>query len=153
MRPKVNPFSVLITGKFDMDRLVGVKAFEFYARKSSCPLHEDHFGGDVLACFGAAPDADVAGTNIADRRRIAPHRAGDDPLVDVVVTPPAAEQIYVTKKVEDEGLGRVFVDIFGGADLLDAGLVHHHHPVGHFQEVCRLFRFLVCSGFTSCKKN
>ena len=34
-----------------------------------------------------------------------------------------------------EGGRRIVVDVAGRADLLDAALVHHHHPVGDFQRL------------------
>ena len=45
------------------------------------------------------------------------------------------EQVDVTQEIEHEGVGWVFVDLIGGAGLLDFALVHDHDPVGHLQRL------------------
>lgn len=45
----------------------------------------------------------------------------------------AVKQIDVTEKVVNKGIGRLMIDFFGRADLLDASFVHQHHSVRHFQ--------------------
>ena len=43
------------------------------------------------------------------------------------------KQIDVAEKVVNEGIGRMMVDFFRGAHLLDPAFVHQNHAVGHLQ--------------------
>ena len=43
----------------------------------------------------------------------------------------AVENVALTDEVRHKGVLRLVINIFRGADLLDAALVHDHHGVGH----------------------
>ena len=43
------------------------------------------------------------------------------------------EDVHIAEEIAHEGVGRLFIDFLGRADLSDSSLVHHHHHIGHFQ--------------------
>lgn len=45
----------------------------------------------------------------------------------------AMEQVDVAKKVVNEGISGMVVNLFGGADLFDVPLVHDDHAIGDFE--------------------
>ena len=45
----------------------------------------------------------------------------------------AVKEIDVAEKIIDEGIGRMMINFFRRAQLLDPALVHQNHAVRHFQ--------------------
>ena len=82
-------------------------------------------GNNAVADFtGLNTDAEVPG---AECQRSAGAALKDDQL-DIAVARGqlAFEQTGDTDEVGDKGVHRIGIDIFGIANLLDHGLVHHH---------------------------
>jgi len=76
---------------------------------------------------GRAGEFDVLGADVGDGA------VGAAGLVGGVLEGGEFEAVDVAEELEDEGGGGFVVDLLGGADLLDAGVVHDDDLVGEFE--------------------
>ena len=58
---------------------------------------------------------------------------GRSPRINFSLFNSAVKKIDVTKKIVNEGVGRMMIDFFRRAQLLDPAFVHQNHAVRHFQ--------------------
>ena len=97
-----------------------------------------HGGFDTGVIGGCSLHHDIVSPDIANGRGLVGVRMlrrvqGKSTESGLPLMHSAMEEIDMTQEVEDEGIGRVLVDLVRGPGLLDPAMVHDHDPVGHLQ--------------------
>src|SRR5512147_27376 len=61
--------------------------------------------------------------------------------VSFVVLNTSVKQVYVSKKLVDEGRSRTVIDFIRSAHLFNSTLIHHYDTIGHFQRLFLIMRY------------
>ena len=119
-----------------MDRRRAAVGLEIDAHRGPDREHMFHPRRDPGLARRGTDDLDLVRPRERDGTgaiRHARDRYGHRPDHRVPVLHSPVKQIHVTEELVDERRRGMVVDLLRRTDLLDAALVHDHHPVGHFE--------------------